>query len=70
MRLLPNVEKRDQRADSQPSCDLDSALFEVAEEMEFDWPEFLPAERIKTGLSEIALGLILFAALLAFVSVP
>jgi hypothetical protein len=69
MSLLPNVEKRDLLADSEPSYDLDWALVEAAEEMKFDWPEFLPVERIKAGISEIALGCILFAALLTFVSV-
>jgi hypothetical protein len=69
MSLLPNVEKRGLLADSEPSSDLDRALVEAAEEMKFDWPEFLPVERIKAGISEIALGCILFAALLTFVSV-
>jgi len=67
MSLLPNVEKSDLRADSQTSYDLDRALVEAAEETKFYWPEFLPVERIKAGISEIALGLILFAALLTFV---
>ena len=29
-------------------------------------PQFLPMERIKAGLTEIALGLVMFAALVAF----
>ena len=41
-------------------------LIEVSEEMKFDWPEFLPVERIKAGITEIAVGLIVFAALIAF----
>ena len=69
MSLLPNVEEKDQAADSQTSHDLDVALFQVAEGMKFDWPESLPVERIKTGISEIALAFILFVALLAFFSV-
>ena len=68
MSLLPNVQEKDQPADSQTSHDLDVALFQIAEGMKFDWPESLPAERIKAGLSEIALGIILFLALLAFFS--
>lgn len=52
--------------DSRPSYDLDRALIETVEEMKFDWPECLPVERIKAGIVEIALGLLLFAALLAF----
>jgi hypothetical protein len=43
--------------------DLDRALLE---EMSFNWPEFLPAERIETGIAQMALGLLLFAGLLAF----
>jgi len=69
MSLLPNVEEKDQPADSQTSHDLDLALFQVAEGMKFDWPESLPVERMKTGISEIALAFILFVALLAFFSV-
>ena len=63
MSLLPNVEEKDQPADSQASHDLDVVLFQIAEGMKFDWPEFLPVERIKAGITEIALGLIVFAAL-------
>ena len=66
MSLLPNVEEKDRPADSPTSHDLDVALFQVAEGMKFDWPESLPVERIKIGISEIALAFILFVALLAF----
>jgi hypothetical protein len=55
-----------QGKDSQTPCDLDRALVEAAEQMKFDWPEFLPVERVKAGISEIALGFLLFAALVAF----
>ena len=44
---------------------LDGELFEVSE-IRFDWPQFLPVERIKAGLTEIALGFTMFAALVAF----
>jgi len=44
---------------------LDGELFEVSE-ISFDWPQSLPVERIKAGLTEIALGLTMFAALVAF----
>ena len=37
MSLLPNVEEKDQPADSQTSNDLDVALFQVGEGMKFDW---------------------------------
>jgi hypothetical protein len=43
--------------------DLDRALLEAAEEMNFHWPEFLPAERIKKALREIALGFTMLAGL-------
>ena len=46
--------------------DLDRALVEAAEEMSFNWPEFLPVERIELGIAEMAVGLLLFAGLLAF----
>jgi hypothetical protein len=35
-------------------------------EIRSGWPQFLPVERIKAGLTEIALGLAMFAALVAF----
>src|ERR1700746_3905281 len=38
---------------------LDREFVDICEEMKFDWPEFLP-ERIKAGITEIALGLIVF----------
>ena len=44
---------------------LDGELFEVSE-ISFDWPQSLPVERIKAGLIQIALGLSMFAALVAF----
>jgi len=45
---------------------LDRELVEVSEELKFDWPRLLPVERIKAGITEIAVGLIVFAALVAF----
>jgi len=44
-------------------------LLEVSE-IRFDWPQFLPVERIKAGLREIALGLTMFGALVAFCCFP
>jgi hypothetical protein len=41
-------------------------LVEISEKTDFDWPEFLPVERIKAGITEIFLGLIAFAAMVAF----
>ena len=55
-----------QGKDSPTPYDLDRASLEVAEEAGCDLPEFLPLERIKAGIVEIALGFILFAGLVAF----
>jgi hypothetical protein len=42
--MLVNAEKKDSLslADSPAPHDLERALAEAAEEMDFDWPEFLP----------------------------
>jgi hypothetical protein len=45
--------------DSPALSDLDRVLVEAAEEMRFDWPEFLPVERIEPGLIQIAMWLLL-----------
>ena len=45
---------------------LNRDFVDISEEMKFDWPEFLPVERIKAGITEIALGLIVFATLVVF----
>ena len=55
-----------QGKDSPTPYDPDRALAEAAEEMRFGWTELLPSERTKTRIMEIALGLLLFAALVAF----
>jgi hypothetical protein len=44
---------------------LDRTLIEASEKTR-DWAQFLPIERIKTGLTEIALGLLVFVTLVAF----
>ena len=44
---------------------LDRTLIEASEKTR-DWTEFLPIERIKMGLTEIALGLLVFVTLVAF----
>ena len=44
----------------------DREIVEIVKEIKIDWPEFPPVERIKAGITEIAVGLILFAALVAF----
>jgi hypothetical protein len=43
----------------------DRTLIEASEKTR-DWTQFLPIERIKTGLTEIALGLLVFVTLVAF----
>lgn len=45
--------------------DLDRALVEAAEEMSFDWPEFLAVERFRPGITEFALNSLLVAGLVA-----
>jgi len=44
----------------------DGELVEVPEKIEFNPPDFLPVERIKAGIMEIFLGLVAFAAIVAF----
>jgi len=51
------------RPDSPELCDL---LDEVAEEIDIDWPEFPPVERIAAGIMKIAFGALLFVGLIAF----
>jgi hypothetical protein len=51
------------RPDSPKLCDL---LDELAEEIEVDWPEFLPVEHIAAGITKIAFGSLLFVGLVAF----
>jgi hypothetical protein len=46
--------------------DLDRELVEAAKEMNINWPEFLPVERIGLGIAEASLALLLFVGLLAF----
>ena len=72
MSLLLEAEKKDNlsRPDSSAPFDLERALVESAEEMQFNWPRFLPVERIKAGIAEIALGLLLLAGLLSFSWIP
>jgi len=70
--LLLIGEKKDSlsRPDSPAPYDLDGTLVEATEEIEFDWPEFLPVERIKAGITEIALGFLLFAGLMGLLWLP
>jgi hypothetical protein len=54
------------RKDLMPAevVDLDDAFEAITEEMKFDWPEFSPGDRIKAGLIQSTLGLLLFLALI------
>lgn len=45
--------------------DLDEAFEAMTEEINFDWSECSPGHRIKAGLIQSALGLVLFLALIA-----
>ena len=45
---------------------LNPGFVAVSEELKFHWPEFLPVERIRAGMTEIALGVIVFGALVVF----
>lgn len=61
---LPNVKSPDVD-DSPEPLDLDQALVEAAKEISFDWPEFVPVERIIPGTAELALECLFFAGLAA-----
>lgn len=67
MSLLLDSEKENSfpRPDSLAQCDLDRAFVELVEEIEIDWPEFLPVERIGPGITGIAFGLLLIIGLAA-----
>jgi hypothetical protein len=68
--MLVNAEKKDglSLADSPVPHDLERALAEAAEEMDFDLPGFLPVERIKAGITEIVFGFLVVAGFAAFCS--
>ena len=55
------------REDATPTeaGDLDEAFESITEEIKFDWPEFSRADRIRAGLIESTLGLLLFLGLIA-----
>jgi hypothetical protein len=44
--------------------DLDTALFEIAEALDFDWPESLAVERVHAGVGEIVASAFAFAGFL------
>ena len=51
---------------SLPSLDIRDVLVEASEKMNFDWPDSLPIERMKAGLTEIALAFVFLAGLVTF----
>ena len=53
-------------ADAPGSDDPRRGPIETAQEMKFDHPEVLKWDRIKAGITEIILGLLLLAALIGF----
>ena len=64
---IDQAEMKPSRGDnSLTPLDNHDILIEVSEEMNFDWPHSLPIERIKAGLTEIALAVLLFVGLVAF----
>lgn len=62
-----NIPDAAAREDATPAeaGDLDEAFETIIEEMKFDWPEFSPTDRIRAGLIESTLGLLLFLGLIA-----
>lgn len=48
--------------------DLDDAFEAMTEKINFDWPKFSRVDQIKTGLIQVALGVILFLVLIGGVS--
>jgi hypothetical protein len=61
---VPNTAAQEDLTPAKP-VDLDDAFEAMTEEMKFDWPEFSPVDRIKAGLIQSTLGLLLFLALIA-----
>ena len=51
---------------SLPPLDIRDVLVEASEKMNVDWPDSLPIERMKAGLTEIALAFVFLAGLVTF----
>jgi hypothetical protein len=60
---VPNTMAQKDLMSAEP-VDLDDAFEAMTQEIKFDWPEFSPVDRIKAGLIQSALGLLLFLALM------
>jgi len=61
---IPNTAAQEELKPTEV-VDLDDAFEAMTEEMKFDSPEFSPADRIKAGLIQSTLGLLLFVVLIA-----
>ncbi len=51
---------------SPPPLDSRDVLVEASEKMNCGWPDLLPIERAKAGLTEIALAFVFFAGVVTF----
>jgi hypothetical protein len=60
---VPNTATQENPALAEVT-DLEDAFEALTEEMKFDWPEFSLVDRIKAGLIQSTLGLLLFLALI------
>lgn len=60
---VPNTATQKHPMPADP-IDLADAFEAMTEEINFEWPEFSPIDRIKTGLIQVTLGLILFLVLI------
>ena len=65
--IVRNTQTQENPTSAGP-VDLDDAFEAMTEEIDFDWPEFPPVDRIRTGLIQVTLGLILFLVLIGGVT--
>src|SRR6516165_1875779 len=61
---VPHTATQDDPMSAGP-VELDDAFEAMTEEMNFDWPEVSRVDRMKAGLIQSTLGLVLFLALIA-----
>jgi len=50
-----------------PHVDLGNAFEAMIEEIKFDWPDFSPIDRVKCGLLQSSIGLVLFLGLIVLI---
>jgi hypothetical protein len=53
-------------SNSLPPRDMRDVLGEASEKKDFEWPDSFPIERMKAGLTEIALAFVFIAGLVTF----